>query len=217
MAPSAERSFQIAFFRFLARQRALPDIVPPSDTRSLFPDPRLAPYWTLSLKFKDEERIKEGGSMNATVFGARACIPCLSSIVEHIIKLIKFVGSSHAQTAALVAEQFNQRVRANTVVIGRLSMAGKLCMVGDVTLKLEAVALEGKRLTEAEPRKPPVRMHVLISPEHMDGGMVIEATGAPVMLPAALWKYLLFYPTPDSKRMLKILFHPPNALGVYQL
>lgn len=120
------------------------------------------------------------------------------------------------KTAALVAKQLGHSVRANTVVIGRMGMAGNLHTVGDVALKLRAVAEEGKRQTEAKRKRTrlPVVMHVLISPEHLDDDNVpVEASGAPVLLPEALWTHLAFYPVADSETMLKILLHPADARG----
>jgi hypothetical protein len=115
-----------------------------------------------------------------------------------------------------VGKQFNRLVRANTVVIGRLGMAGGLHKVGGIALKLEAVAREGMRQTNEKPareRRTPVVMHVLITPEHLDNGMPIDDYGAPVMLPEELWKYLHFYRVRNSVQMLKILFHPADERG----
>jgi hypothetical protein len=98
-------------------------------------------------------------------------------------------------------------------------MSGKLRAVGGVTLKLEAVALGAKRQTEAKRAAgqgaAPVVMHVLICPEHMEGNVPVDASGAPVMLPTGLWEHLLFYPVADSERMLKILLHPKDARGAW--
>lgn len=97
-------------------------------------------------------------------------------------------------------------MHGNAAVIGRMGMAGKLFAVGEVTLKLEALAEKGKA--------DGVVMHVLISPEHLDDDNVpIEASGAPVLLPKDLWTHLAFYRVADSETMLKILLHPADARG----
>lgn len=119
-------------------------------------------------------------------------------------------------TAALVAKQLNRRVRANTVVIGRLSLAGRLHKVGGVAAKLEAVAREGMRQAAQKAgrrRQKPVPMHVIITPEHMMERMPVDERGVPGALPMEMWLYLRFYPVADAERMLKILLHPADAKG----
>lgn len=70
---SAKRSFDVAYNRFLVRQRVHAEVVPPLPGGIVRADPRIAPQYTVGAKFVFNGLSKRGWSMNATIYGACAC------------------------------------------------------------------------------------------------------------------------------------------------